>query len=446
MMTTSIKSMFKDIFSIVEKLKANTFILQSIKTLALRIFGIIVLFGFTLYLTNHYNPKIIGQYDFIRTFLLVVGSICLVGTEQSILYFSGVLKSKDSISSLKEIYKKMVFIIFIISVVFFVFVFQINEQIISNFFHDKLIYPIIIRSTAILFFYSLTLLNTEVFRALESVYIAEIFRNTLKYISVIIGSVILLHLNQQEFLVDTFLFGFVLLALISTFMVIRLFRVEIAPKKLDLDTFSYSMILNKSYPMAISAMAIFLLMTFDIVFLKKYRGDQTVAFYNVAIKIMTIISMVINIINVTIASKIAEYFSSNDSEKLTNTLKNASRLIFILTFPLSLLVCFYPDFILGFFGQDYLVAKEPLIILVIGQGVCSFFGTAPVYLNMTGRQNAFQIILIIAVFINFILNRFLIPIYGMTGAAIAFSASMFFWNFTVALLVYIKDKKAIFLN
>jgi hypothetical protein len=54
--------------------------MQSINTMILRIIGVATLFGFTLFLTKNYDPKIIGQYDFIRTYLLVLGSICILGT------------------------------------------------------------------------------------------------------------------------------------------------------------------------------------------------------------------------------------------------------------------------------------------------------------------------------------------------------------------------------
>jgi O-antigen/teichoic acid export membrane protein len=48
--------------------------------------------------------------------------------------------------------------------------------------------------------------------------------------------------------------------------------------------------------------------------------------------------------------------------------------------------------------------------------------------------------------INFVLNRLLIPDYGMMGAAIAFVASSFFWNITAAAVIYRKDKVKVFLN
>ncbi len=428
----------------IKRVRENPFVLQNIKTIFLRIFGIILLFGFTLYLTHNYDPKIIGQYDFIRTFLLVVGSICLLGTEQSILYYAGRLKSIDASAGLKTIYKKMIALIFMISLLIVILFFIIDQSIITTYFNDETVYPLLLKASVILFFYSITLLNTEVFRALESIYIAELYRNTFKYASVIIGAILLFKTQHQTYLADTFLFGFVLLAIISTIMVWQLLRK--APEKEIPETFTYTGILKKSYPMAISAMAIFLLMTFDIIFLKKYWGNQTVAFYNVAIKIMTIIAMIINVVNVNVSSRIAECFYGNNTNQLIQTLKQSARLIFILTFPATLIICFYSNYILGFFGNEYVQAQEALIILIAGQGLCAVFGLAPIYLNMTGRQNAFQIILICAVIINFSLNRILIPTYGITGAAIAFSTSMFFWNFTAAVFIYYKDKIKVFLT
>ena len=87
--------MFKLILFYLHKIKENPFVLQSVKTMILRAIGVITLFGFTFFLTKTYDPKIIGQYDFIRTYLLILGSICVLGTDQSILYFTGMLKSRN---------------------------------------------------------------------------------------------------------------------------------------------------------------------------------------------------------------------------------------------------------------------------------------------------------------------------------------------------------------
>jgi O-antigen/teichoic acid export membrane protein len=65
---------------------------------------------------------------------------------------------------------------------------------------------------------------------------------------------------------------------------------------------------------------------------------------------------------------------------------------------------------------------------------------------MTGRQNIFQFILIFAVVLNFVLNKTLIPIYGMTGGAISYVISMFAWNLIAAIIIYKKDKVKVFLT
>lgn len=441
--------MLKTTLHHLNKIKDNTFIMQSINTMILRVIGIITLFGFTMFLTHNYDPKIVGQYDFIRTFLLVVGSVCLIGTDQSILYFAGIIKSRGSIEDLKKVYLRVVLMIFGISILFFLLILILGKENVGYFLRDDKIYTIIFKATTIIFFYCLTLFNTETYRALESVYIAELYRNTFKYISVIIGAIVLLRIHEESYLVDSFLIGFILLSFISTIGVFKAFKKRAkdgVKERIPPSMIIYKSIFIKSYPMAISGMAIFLLMSIDITLLKRYKGDSYVAFYSLAIKLMTILSMIINSINITISTKIAEYFISNNKEELKKTIRNSNRFIFLLTFPLMIFICFFSETILEVFGSSYIEAKSTLIILVIGQGVCSFFGAAPIYLNMTGRQQLFQFILILAVVINLILNILLIPTYGMLGAGISFVISMIFWNVLAAIIVYKKDKVKLFLN
>lgn len=425
-------------------MEQNPFILQSLITLVLRVLGVLILFGFTLFLTKNFTPKTVGQYDFVRSFLLVIGSICLLGCDQSILYFRGRLKKSATLYELKNIYKKMVGIVFSMSIILFLIVLCIKKDFVNNFFSDQGVYQILLKSSGILFFYAITTLNIEVFRALDQLYVAELFRNTIKYIPVIIGAIFLYYYNNETYLVNVFLFGFVVLSVLTSAILFYYFG-RIKDNNSEM-VFSYKEIVVKSYPIAISGMALFLLMSFDILFLKKYKDDATVAFYALAVKLMTILSMIIVTVNITVSTKIAEYFLTKNNFELNKILRNSSRLIFILTLPITLLTSFFSEYILGFFGKDYIAAKDALLILMIGQGICSAFGSAPVYLNMTGRQHVFQIILVVAVLLNFFLNRLLIPEYGMTGAAIAFIVSSFFWNFISAMVIYKKDKVKVFLN
>lgn len=430
--------------NIFEKVTQNPFLKQSLTTLFLRIFGVLLLFGFTIFLTKSYTPKLVGQYDFARSFLLAIGTICLLGFDQSILYFKGRLASQNALEELKKIYAKMIAMLFVTSLVVLVIILVIDKKVINNYFGDQEVYGILLKASATLFFSGIATLNTEVFRALDKLYVAELFRNILKYVPLFIGSIILFYYNKETYLVDVFLIGFVVLALVSSVLIFSYFS-KMAEVKIA-ESISHKEVFLRSYPIAISGMAIFLLMCFDIMFLKKYRNDETVAFYSVGVKLMTIVSVIILTVNITISAKIAEYFASDNITELKKVTRKSVRLIFGITFPVILLLCIFSEYVLHFFGPQYIAAQEPFLILIIGQGICSAFGSAPVYLNMTGRQHIFQVILIVAVVLNFLLNRFLIPIYGMTGAAIAFVSSSFFWNFVSAIVIYQKDKVKVFLH
>lgn len=422
-------------------IKKNPIVLQSVTTMFLRIIGVGTLFGFTLFLTHHYDPKIIGQYDFIRMFLLVVSSICVFGTDQSILYFTGILKSTNETDKLKAIYKKIVVLIFILCLLVAVVFFLIGQQAINLFFSDTSTYVLMVKAVIALFFYSLTLFNTETIRALDKIFIAELFRNTFKYVSVIVGAVVLFYFHQETYLVDAFLVGFVVLSLISTGMIFRIFNKQNNNTiQAAANPFSYAFIAHKSYPMAISNLAIFLMMTFDVVFLKKFKGDEMVAYYAITMKLVSVLFMINNSVYISVSLKIAQLYTDNNKKELVKTLKQSSRIIVLFTLPVVLLVCFFSENILYFFGENYILGKQALLILMAGQLCASFFGVSAIYLNMTGRQHIFQIVLLFAVLVNLVLNVLLIPIYSITGAAIAFVSSLLFWNVCTAIIIYKKDK------
>ena len=141
----------------------NPVVRQSFLTLLIRVFGVVLLFGFTLFLTQKYTPKIVGQYDFVRTFLFAIGSICLLGFDQSILYFKGRLYPDFSLGHLRKVYLKMVLMLFFASLLLFVFIILLDASVVAQFFSDDATYLLLLKASAALFFYGLSILNVEVF-------------------------------------------------------------------------------------------------------------------------------------------------------------------------------------------------------------------------------------------------------------------------------------------
>ncbi|WP_299521441.1 polysaccharide biosynthesis C-terminal domain-containing protein [Winogradskyella sp.] len=417
---------------------------SSLKVLSLRVCGVLIFFGLSLFLTNNFDAELIGRYDFVRSFLLIIGGISLLGTNQSIIYYSGFLKAKNSIFELRRVYFKMISIIFTISLLFFIITRLLSEDFINSFFEKPDAYQLINKVILVLFVYTWSMLNIDMVRALGKTVLSEVFRNVFRYLPFFLIIIFLAFNNLEAYLIESYLISFAILWLCTT--------VYIGIKLLSLTActishrVSYKNILLKSYPMAISAISYFMMQSIDIILLSKYDSYENVAYYAVAVKLATASTLALLSVNVVIAPKIAEIYTDQNKKKLKSLIKNSIRLIFVLTLVATGSLVLLSDFVLKLFGPMYIQAKEALFLLLIGQLVGSIFGSSGIYMNMTGKQNILHKILLTGLAINITLNIIFIPKYGMNGAALATAISMIIWRITASLYAYKKDRIKTFLS
>lgn len=313
-------------------------------------------------------------------------------------------------------------------------IFLIPQQIFGYFFTENISFIIVTKCSLALFFYCLTILNTEYIRAKDKVNLSELFRGVIKYSPLLIVAVLLYVFDRQDLIVNFYLIGFVILALISSIIVYQK-KGTASPIKTGL-----SSILHKSYPMAVSSLGLFLLLSVDVIFIKRYGQFQDVAFYSICMKIILILSTITTTFNAFIAKDIARLYAINESVALQQIIKKYTRIIVFLSLPIIVIALLFPKFILSFFGESYSEASGALVILVIGHFISVTCAIGPMFLNMTGKQRVFQYILMFCVVLNIILNSLLIPEFGLNGAAIASSISTVFWSIASALIIYKKDK------
>lgn len=361
--------------------------------------------------------------------------------DKSILQFTGFLKSVDKLAELKNLYLRMVTIILSVStllVIIYIFlpaswltIFMDGENCLNEFSH----------MIGIVFFYAVTLLNTEFFRVFDRNILSELYRGIIKYALILAVVLTLLFLNRTQLLVYFFLYSFLILFIISTIHLWFLFKTTSTNCSL-----SHFKILKTSFPMAISGLGFFLLLSIDLLFLKKYYSNETIAIYSQPIKLMALITVIQTTLQSAISTEVASLYFTNNRKELYVLIKKNSRIIFIVSLPLILIFVFFPSDLLAIFGDEYKDGRKALLLLLIGNVVNALCGCATVYMNMTGKQNVLQNILILTVILNLFGNYALIPDYGMEGAAIASSASLVFWNISVVVYIYYKDRILLFLN
>tara|TARA_A100001015_G_scaffold279450_1_gene340656 strand:+ start:5550 stop:6833 length:1284 start_codon:yes stop_codon:yes gene_type:complete len=419
---------------------------KSFSVLIIRSFGVLLLFGLTMFLTNFYSAENVGRYDFVRSTIMVLGGLTLMGTNQSIIYYSGLLKARESIESIRIIYFKMLRIIFFLSlIVLALFTVLFNESIINEVFKSPDSFSLIQKSILALFFFSLTMLNIDTIRALNKTILSEMYRSLFRYLPVLVFAIILLLSNNEQLLVEVYLSGFLLLSFLSSFQIYRLFNVLEKPNK-NSEIFSTIEIFKTSFPMALSAIAYFIMQSIDIIILSIYEGFDQIAYYSVSVKLAMVTTLALMSVNIVIAPRIAEIYEKKEFQSLQQLIKHSTRIIFLISVCVLSILFFFSEEILHLFGEGYVVAKNALIFLLAAQFFNSVSGPGAIYLNMTGRQKTLNKVLITGLAINIALNFYLIPTHGINGAAMATLISLIIWNSITTLLIFSKDKIKIFLN
>ena len=419
---------------------------KSFSVLIIRSFGVLLLFGFTLFITNFYSAENVGRYDFVRSTLMVLGGISLMGTNQSIIYYSGLLNARKSIESIRSIYSEMLKIIFTLSLIilgFFMIFF--NESIINDIFKNRESYSLILKTILTLVFFAVTMLNIDTIRALKKTILSEMYRSIFRYLPVFIFAIILLKTNNEELLVEVYLLGFLLLSLFSSIRVYMLFKKIDKPNDKS-ESFTITVIFKTSSPMTLSAIAYFIMQSIDIIILSIYEGFDQIAYYSVSVKLAMLTTLALMSVNIVIAPRIAEIYENQKMQKLQMLIKHSTRIIFLISICVLSVLFFFSEEILGLFGQGYVIANNALLFLLAAQFFNALSGPGAIYLNMTGRQKTLNKILVSALIINISLNFYLIPTQGINGAAIATLVSLIIWNTIATVLIYSRDKIKIFLN
>ena len=113
--------------------------------------------------------------------------------------------------------------------------------------------------------------------------------------------------------------------------------------------------------------------------------------------------------------------------------RSAANGIFATTVLVAAALAILGGSILGLFGDAFVVAHTPMMILVGGQVAWAAMAPASIILNMSGHQNASAKILAGAAALNGLLCIVLAPAYGATGAAVATAIATVYWNVMMVL-------------
>lgn len=409
----------------------------SVLLLVAKVFGALSGYVIAFLLTKRGGADAVGIYELSFTCIMLLSVVARFGLDGAIVRYIGVFSAKDNLGSIKWLYNRS-FIFSVLLALFLGGVVYFLSGWLSEIFGDSpgdtsLIEPFKWAAFAIPFF-TLINMNGETLRGFKRM-VAYSF---LQQGSVIFLAVIILFFvwNPQTVGlsgVQAFFFASVILFVFSQFNVFS--RFQKLPPTSATDT-SFKTVLGVAWPMFLSS-SIFMVMSWTDTLMVGYFLDKAdVGVYRVAFKISTLITFTQFAVNGIAAPMIAESYHSNDLVSLKKLIHRIGFLNFVLSVPIFVIIIFAPSFLLGLFGEEYLLGKNILLVLAIGQVVFALSGPVMYILTMTKHEKSALYIMYVTAAINLIGNAVLIPIYGLTGAAIATAFTTLLWNLLAILAVF----------
>lgn len=150
-----------------------------------------------------------------------------------------------------------------------------------------------------------------------------------------------------------------------------------------------------------------------------FSTSTEVALFAVAFKTAMLTMIVLAATNSVVGPKFAKLYQAGDIAGMKYVAIWSTRLMLCLCLPLTLVMLAASDWIMAFFGAEFIAAKHAFMILVLGQFINVATGSVNLLLALTGNARYSLLGTLISVTVLLALSLLLIKSHGATGAAMA---------------------------
>jgi len=162
----------------------------------------------------------------------------------------------------------------------------------------------------------------------------------------------------------------------------------------------------------------------DTLLLGLYANDE-IGVYHVATRLVTVAVFVLAPINAAFGPYLAHLYHQGRMPEVRRIYAAATGWVARLSLPAFVALLVFPEQLLRLVGgTDFVAGAAVTVILALGQVVNAVTGPCGTVLTMSGRVAVNMADNVAALLLNVALNLWLIPTYGVVGAAVAWAVSL----------------------
>jgi O-antigen/teichoic acid export membrane protein len=371
----------------------------------------------SLIITRALGPEIFGIYVLAIAIIIFTEMLALAGMEHAVVKFVSQFKALDDIPRLRGTVFWSTGFTFVLSSVLGLALFLASPFIVQRFFSQHALIDILRIMSISIPFSTLSNVFLSSLQALKLVkYKIFVWQILLPLCRLLFVSFTIAAGYQLKGIAGSYVLAIALGFIFSIFVFLKHIP-EIAQKGPVI--YEKKELIFFTLPLFCTGLFHTIIARADLIIMGYFLPSKMIGIYGISQRFLPLIAAPLASFNKIFAPIISDLFSQKKLKELEYEFKIVTKWVLTVGLPIFTLLIFFSKEIMSLFGSSFVAGSQAMVVLCFGQLINISTGSVGFMLMMTGRPHANLFNSVLLCLINILLNIYLIPRYGILGAAFA---------------------------
>lgn len=413
-----------------KKLLNETFT-RSMASFVVRVMGVGFVFLFNMYIAREYGAEQAGVFLLGLTVATVSCALAKLGMDNVVLKHVAAGLAVSDWNEANGIIKLAVIVVVVCSAAIGVGMYFLSNYMAVNIFNDERLEGVFKVFSFFIPAFSLLTVFSEALKGLGKVAYSQFF-----YVAMIPMLALMVASLSDEKDIEHLSLLYLILTLATLIGAVLVWcNTACRHGGIGVSCFQPRNALMTAYPLYIVAILAVVIDWNAVIYLGIFESVTEVAIFQICMKIALLVNFILVAVNSVVAPKISMLYRQDKIDDLRRLSQQSSTIVTLIVLPLVMFLVLLPEFVLSFFGDEFVIGAPILQLLVVGQLINVSTGGVGYLLMMTGNESGSRDLAIVFALISIVLNYFLVTLYGVIGLALGVALVMSLINISAMFLV-----------
>lgn len=427
----------KAIATSLHKFMSSDFSRRVLLSFGVKIASAVVLFGFNVLVARLFGAAGAGVYFLAWTIINIAVTVARMGFENTVIRFAAVAFDQKDWVSIRGLYRHTVIITSIAALVITLFVMSAADFMSVRVFSSPALSPVLALMSLAILPSALYYLHAHLFKGLHKPVQAMAISSL--WVPLFVVMMLLVIRTHYGLIGATVAFDMAsLFALLLAVWVWRSTNIELIEGQ---GIFPVQQLLRSSMPMLLGSVVSLVVLWLPTLVLGAYASEADVGVFSAANRVSILISFVLVAVNSVAGSRFAVLYDQGNFRRMEQLGRRIALALSVLVLPVFLVLLVAGDRVMLVFGSEFTHGGFILAVMAGGQMLNVMTGPVGLILSMSGHERVMSLVLTICALLSACLSFWLIPTWGLRGAAVTVATTVAIQN--IACAFYVRRKLGI---